>query len=470
MLSFPRIAFLSVSTCGCGTPRWLNTPAIATFIALVLVAMACSESPSNTANTNGIDSGLLSGRNNANGYVDAPPSSGGIELSGGSGGYNLSTSGGGGGSGGSAAGGSGQNESGAYDGGGLLGTGGIDSGYDGGIVSTGGVGTGGIPSTGGTGGGGTGGVEATGGTEGCGVPTHFQWTSSGPLITPPSGTLSIKDPTVVFDGQKWQIYATTYSSNYSMVHLEFEDWAQAGSATKTQVASNPNLTGYKCAPQLFYFRPQNLWYLVYQTQPPAYSTSTNPSDVSSWSRSQTFMPMPSIITNSSTGGIDYWVICTDAYCYMFFSADNGVLYRAKTAIANFPNGFENTTEIVMQDSQFALFEACNVYKMAGTNKYLLIVEAIGNGRYFRSWTADDLEGTWTVLADSQSNAFASMSNVTGANWSNDGISHGEMLRENPDETMTIDTCNMRYLFQGRTVEGASYNLNQYSLGLLTDSR
>jgi endo-1,4-beta-xylanase len=155
---------------------------------------------------------------------------------------------------------------------------------------------------------------------------------------------------------------------------------------------------------------------------------------------------------------------------MFFSADNGVLYRAKTTIENFPNGFENTTEIVMQEATNDLFEACNVYKMAGTDKYLLIVEAIGNGRYFRSWTADDLEGEWTPLADTQSNSFASTSNVTGAGWSNDGISHGEMLRDNPDETMTISTCNMRYLFQGRTATGSTYDEHQYSLGVLTDAR
>ena len=62
-----------------------------------------------------------------------------------------------------------------------------------------------------------------------------------------------------------------------------------------------------------------------------------------------------------------------------------------------------------------------------------------------------------------------MSNVTGADWSDDGISHGEMLRYNPDESMTIDTCDMQYLFQGRTAAGSEYNLNEYSLGLLTDS-
>jgi len=337
------------------------------------------------------------------------------------------------------------------------------------------VATGGDASTG-TGGGTS--TEATGGSSslidgGCDVPAQFSWTSSGPLVSPPSGSVSIKDPSVLFHDGKWHIYATHYDTGYNMVYLNFTDWAQADAAPKTLLSTNPNLTGYKCAPQLFYFAPQNLWYLVYQTQPPAYSTTTDPSDVMSWSPMTQFMPMPSIITDSDTGGIDYWVICDDTNCYMFFSADNGKLYRTQTSKADFPNGFGETV-IVMSQAKNALFEACNVYKIKGTNKYLLLVEAIGsNGRYFRSWTSDRLDGdasSWTPLASTQANSFASSSNVDGASWSTDGISHGEMLRDNPDETMTIDACNMQYLYQGRTKAGSSYNLHEYSLGLLTPAQ
>jgi hypothetical protein len=314
------------------------------------------------------------------------------------------------------------------------------------------------------------------GGHGGSLPSSFWWTSSAALIFPPSGGLSIKDPSVFFYDNKWHIFATTYTSSYTMVYLDFADWAEAGSATRILMSTNPNLTGYKCAPQVFYFTPTDTWYLVYQTQEPAYSTSKNPSDVSSWSAMTRFMAMPSIIENSDTGGIDYWIICDDVNCHMFFSADNGVLYRNQTTKANFPNGFDpDNTVIVMQASRsFDLFEASNVYRIKDQNRYLLIVEALGNGRYFRSWTSDRLDGTWTPLADSQSKPFAGYANVSGADWSNDGISHGEMLRDNPDETMTIEaSCSMRYLFQGRTRAGKNadgsdaYELNEYSLGLLT---
>ncbi len=307
--------------------------------------------------------------------------------------------------------------------------------------------------------------------ETCDVPTDFKWISSEPLIYPAADSTSIKDPSVVYYNGLWHIYATSITTEtLTMNYVSFSDWDEVGAAEKIPVNTNENLTGYKAAPQIFYFKPQNLWYLVYQIQDPAYSTTEDPSDVSSWSAMKTFMPMPEILTSSDYMGIDFWIICDDTDCYLFFSALNGILYRARTAKEDFPNGFEGTTEIVMEENQYDLYDACNVYKMAGTDQYLLLVSAIGgSGRYFRSWTSDRLDGEWTKLADTESNPFASMSNVTGAEWSAFGISHGEMLRSNPDESMTINTCDMKYLYSGLFVE-ENTDTDYYALGLLSDAR
>jgi len=115
-----------------------------------------------------------------------------------------------------------------------------------------------------------------------------------------------------------------------------------------------------------------------------------------------------------------------------------------------------------------LFEAPNVYKMDGQNKYLLMVEAWPSGpRMFRSWTSSSLDGPWTALADTDSNPFAGNNNVTWSSgkWA-DGISHGELIRSGYDERLTIDPCNLEFLYQGKAGEGSTYDTIPYKLGVL----
>jgi len=313
------------------------------------------------------------------------------------------------------------------------------------------------------------------------LPSSFQWSSSGQLIAPKSDSshtiAGIKDPSVVYSNGKWHVFASTASaSGYNLVYLNFTDWSQAASATHYYLDRSPLGTGYRAAPQIFYFAPQGLWYLVYQTGNASFSTNADISNPNGWTAPRHFYSgMPQIIRDNIGSGywVDMWVICDGANCYLFSSDDNGHLYRSETTQANFPNGMTNTVIAAQDANRNNLFEASNVYKVQGSNQYLLIVEAIGTDgrRWFRSWTAPAVNGTWTPLAASESNPFARANNTTfsGTPWTRD-ISHGELIRTGVDQTLTISPCQMRYLYQGLDPNaGGDYNSLPWRLGLLTQT-
>jgi endo-1,4-beta-xylanase len=328
------------------------------------------------------------------------------------------------------------------------------------------------------------GATAAGATEGsAGLPSSFQWSSTGPLISPKPDAahdiVSVKDPSVIRYKHRWLVYGTTANTagNWSLFYTSFKDWSQAAAAPQYFLDQSAVGPGYRAAPQVFYFAPKKTWYLVYQTGLPSYSTTDDPTKPETWSAPKNFQDeMPDIVAQNIGNGfwLDFWVVCDHEKCYLFSSDDNGHLYRAETSVADFPNGFDNT-QIVLQDSnRFALFEAANIYKIKGTKKYLLLVEAIGSDgrRYFRSWTAKGITGAWTPLAATESNPFARSNNVTfpdGA-WTSD-ISHGEMIRAGVDQTMEIDPHCLRYLYQGMDpAAGGEYSQLPWRLGLLTETK
>ncbi|MFF9086658.1 non-reducing end alpha-L-arabinofuranosidase family hydrolase [Streptomyces sp. NPDC014991] len=313
------------------------------------------------------------------------------------------------------------------------------------------------------------------------LPSSFRWSSSGPLISPkPDSThhiAGIKDPSVVYYNGKYHVFASAAgSSGYNLVYLSFSDWSQAGSATHHYLDRTAIGAGYRAAPQVFYYAPQRLWYLVYQTGNASYSTNPDISNPDGWSAPRNFYAsMPDIIRQHIGNGywVDMWVICDSANCYLFSSDDNGHLYRSQTTVGQFPNGFTNTVIAAQDSNRYALFEASNVYKVQGSNQYLLLVEAIGSDgrRYFRSWTAGSLAGSWSPLAASESNPFARSSNVTfpAGTWTRD-ISHGEMIRAGYDQTLTVPACRLQYLYQGKDPDaGGDYDSLPWRLGLLTQT-
>ncbi len=307
------------------------------------------------------------------------------------------------------------------------------------------------------------------------LPGPFSWTSTAPLISPqPDAThaiLAVKDPSVVYFNGLWHVYATVTDGNgWNMEYINFPDWQHAASAVPYYMDQTPGFAGYHAAPEVFYFSPQNKWYLIFQSPQPQYSTNSDLSQPAAWSAPQNFFAaQPANVPN----WIDFWVICDSSNCYMFFSGDDGNFYRSQTSIQNFPNGFSTPQVIMRAANAFDLFEASNTYYLQGLNQYLTLNECIdGMGRrYFRAFVATSLGGSWTPLpaASSSAEPFAGIANVTfdaGVTpWTVD-ISHGEMLRAGYDQTLTIDPNNLQYLYQGTSAHPSSYIDIPWQLGLL----
>lgn len=302
---------------------------------------------------------------------------------------------------------------------------------------------------------------------GCDLPDSLSWTSTGPIIKPKNGDVAVKDPSIVYYDGKYHVFATVFNNAYKSMYTAFTDFDNVDSGSYQDFSPGGSST---VAPQVFYFSPHNKWYIFTQW-PAKYTTNNDINNVNGWASPTTLWP-----GNDNYGGaLDYWVICDDSDCYLYFFKDDGKMLYVKTSIGNFPNFDVNQVKVAnVQNSgaQNILFEAGNVYKIKGSDQYLLQVEGWGSAesrRLYRSWTSASLDGPWVAHKTSENDPFAGLNNVDGDNWSIQ-VSHGEMIRAGHDEKMELDTCNMKMLYQGITQSGtqnaSNYNTRPYNLGLL----
>jgi hypothetical protein len=287
------------------------------------------------------------------------------------------------------------------------------------------------------------------------LPASFRWTASPPLVSPKDRDgdhyYSVKDPSIVRHEGLWHLFCTVrgVKRSHQIEYLSFSDWAQVGNAERRML----HLTdGYFCAPQVFYFQPHRRWYLIYQVGDPsrrpqlqpAFSTNSNIADPASWTRPKLLF---SADPEGVTAWIDFWVICDDARAHLFFTSLDGRMWRSETRIVDFPYGWSRPRVVLEGD----IFEASHTYRLKGVDRFLTVVEAQAQGgrRYYKAYTAERLDGQWTPLAATAAQAFASPGNVgfSGERWT-DSFSHGELLRDGYDQTLTVDPDRLVFLFQG----------------------
>jgi hypothetical protein len=306
------------------------------------------------------------------------------------------------------------------------------------------------------------------------------WEYSAPLISPEprqkDRSVAQKDPSVVFSHEKWHVFMTVKLERRTAIeYCSFERWEDADSSPRTLIQLTDS--SYFGAPQVFYFEPHRMWYLIYQVGMPgtekmwvAYSTTTTIDKPSSWSRAQPILDGGRTDPRAE-GGLDYWIICDNARAYLFFTSLNGKLWRAWAPLMDFPKNMGHI-ELALQGP---FYEASHTYRLKGMNKFLTIIEQDGR-RYYKAYVADALDGAWTPLAIDTEKPFAGWANIRPANgvepWT-DNISHGELIRAGVDQFMTVDPANLRFVFQGmldKDKGGKGYGAYQWRIGILTPVR
>lgn len=266
-----------------------------------------------------------------------------------------------------------------------------------------------------------------------------------------------KDPTIVYYGGKYHVFYTgaNQSGGWQMLYTSASTIAGLKTASRTYMSKIGE--SYFCAPQVFYYQPKGLWYLVYQdgTYGAAYATTTNIADPNSWSGPKSF-------GISGNMGWDYYIVCdsSNAYMYNTPSDGSGKLYVRKTTLANFPTGWSSPSVAISNS-----FEGAHVYKSIADGKYYMIIEDQKDGRYYELWTSSGAGGPWSQVAEK----WAWRGNLTTYNadkWTTN-VSHGEFIRAGYNQNMEINDINkVDFLIQGTTSLSGDYQKITWDLGLI----
>ena len=206
----------------------------------------------------------------------------------------------------------------------------------------------------------------------------FSWQASKPIFAPlqraEDELYSVKDPTIVRHEGRWHLFVTVRGRDRShqIEHLSFADWDRPDDVKRSLLTMHD---GFYCAPQVFYFRPHQKWYLVCQASDEswepnygaAYSTSDDVSDPRSWSP---LKPMGHLSADGKRG-LDFWVICDKERAHLFFTSLDGRMWREETSLDEFPTGWSEPHLALKGD----VFEASHTYRIRGGQQYLTIIEA-----------------------------------------------------------------------------------------------
>ncbi len=336
-----------------------------------------------------------------------------------------------------------------------------------------------------------------------GLFPYQRWKIGKPVFKAgPTGTfdaVSVKDPTIVRHEGKWHLF---YTSKPQLDNKQFQvgvgyvsapTLAELNSSKRYDI--NAIVGETVIAPQIFYFKPHKLWYLIAQRPydgpcelEPIYLTNRNLEDVNGWSN-------PKVIkTNRKEKDafwIDFWVICDEQKAHLFYTDHAGSMFRLETPIDRFPSGFEEEAEHlavsvhgVDKTGPWRLHEASHIYYVKEEQKYLALLEAVrphptkrnywdSRNRFMFAMIADSLEGPWARVEKDDNDFLGipdSLYNEDGTRTKYDQVSHPELIRSGFDERLEIKDFRLQVLIQAfdaaKTPDSYDYNLLPWELSVM----
>ncbi|RCX14850.1 dockerin type I repeat protein, partial [Anaerobacterium chartisolvens] len=265
-----------------------------------------------------------------------------------------------------------------------------------------------------------------------------------------------KDPTIVYYEGKYHVFYTgaNQGGGWQTLYTSASTIAGLKGAPRTYMSKIGE--SYFCAPEVFYFEPHKLWYLVYQdgTYGAAYATTSNIADPNSWSGPKSF-------GISGNMGWDYYIICDDQYAYMYNTPSDGSgnLYVRRTSLENFPRGWGAPSVSIR-----STFEGAEIYKSLADGQYYLLIEDMKDGRYYELWTSSSAGGPWTQVAEKW--AWRGNLSYNGSRWTTN-VSHGELIRAGYNQKLEINDINkVDFLIQGTLSLSGDYQKLTWDLGLI----
>ncbi len=277
-----------------------------------------------------------------------------------------------------------------------------------------------------------------------------QWEVSQPVLLPgKKGSFdetAVKDPSFVRYEGRWHLFYTGRGrGHYSLGYVSAETMEDLNAAPRTYLEQLDDQAGYSAAPQVFYFEPQQLWYLIYQNTDdyyqPVYSVNSYVGNPEDWAAPQNL-----IEKDEEDKWIDFWIIADDSLVYLFYTQSHWDVMVRSTRIEDFPSGWGEAEKVLS-----GVHEAVHIYKEKDQPLYQMIYESNGGGvdgyRYFGKAVADKLDGPW-VITDSLYASGEKLVYPSGVEQWTELVSHGEAVRTGYDQRLEYDAENPVWLIQG----------------------